>query len=660
MTGNAIASGIYPLGLTTVTQTAADGTNNLATCQSTVSVVDTTAPTLSCPADVVLECNADGQRLAVDTGHATATDLCTSATVTDPAISAWAVGTNPATHSAVDEAGNTITCTNLVTVRDTTAPTAVCPADVVAECNALGQAIGVSAGVTTATDVCSTPTVTDPALASYPLGATTVNHVVVDAAGNDASCSNTVTVRDTTSPTVSCPADQTIECNAPDGATGVDVADAASTDVCSNPTVTNDKAATGSYAFGATTVTQIATDGTGNLSSCASTVTVVDTTDPALACPADLTVECNAQGGANGIAAGVATATDVCGGATVTSDAPAGGNYLLGETLTNHTAVDTHGNDTTCTSKVTVVDTTGPTVSCPADVTVECNAQGGATGVDAGHATATDVCSAVTVTDPAVGTYALGANPASHTVIDTYGNQTTCNNVVRVVDTTAPVFDAGSLTARTVTGTCGAAPVSFVLPTATDGCQAVTVTCSPVPGNSVGVNTSTCTATDGSGNQTTATVTVKVLAPYRTAISSLADDNVADDPATDADVSNLFKSGTNLPHYVKVYNCAGADVTGTAHLRLTVRLTVTRRTSGVGAAGDVAIVPELAGNPDAGNVMAYSSGYFRYSLATNTSDYPVGTVNNATYFNTLVVATENANPGVWVGREDARLETNTK
>ena len=235
VTGNAIASGIYPLGLTTVTQTAADGTNNRATCQSTVNVVDTTAPTLSCPADVVLECNADGQRLAVDTGHATATDLCTSATVTDPAISAWAVGTNPATHSAVDEAGNTITCTNLVTVRDTTAPTAVCPADVVAECNALGQATGVSAGVTTATDVCSTPTVTDPALASYPLGATTVNHVVVDAAGNDASCSNTVTVRDTTSPTVSCPADQTIECNAPDGATGVDVADAASTTCAATP-----------------------------------------------------------------------------------------------------------------------------------------------------------------------------------------------------------------------------------------------------------------------------------------------------------------------------------------------------------------------------------------------------------------------------------------
>ncbi len=133
---------------------------------------------------------------------------------------------------------------------------------------------------------------------------------------------------------------------------------------------------------------------------------------------------------------------------------------------------------------------------------------------------------------------------------------------------------------------------------------------------------------------------------------------------TSASTTASRQSTGTLPHNVKVYACDGTEVTTTVGMRMTLRLTPTRHAGvGVGAAGDVAIVPEDNGYGDAGGVMVLTAGQFgqfKYSLLTNTTDYPQGTINNATYFTSLVTATMNTAPGVWVGREDVRLETNTK
>ncbi|HVV81431.1 MAG TPA: HYR domain-containing protein [Kofleriaceae bacterium] len=641
-------------GTAHVTWTATDVAGNHSQTSANLSVVDTTAPSVTCPAPLTVECTDPMTNVLLSPS---ATDACFGALAPNGPTSAnYAIGTTPVTFTSTDSCNNTASCTTSVTVKDTTAPDITCPQNQTIECNADHSATGVVVANASATDRCGAATVTSDKIASgtYALGATTVTQTATDGQANAAACHSTVNVVDTTPPALACPADVTVECNAPGGATDVDAGHAAATEVCTGATVTDPPV--GTYALGVNHATHTAVDGAGNASSCSNLVTVRDTTNPTISCPANQTIECNAPGGATDVNVADATSTDACGVPAVSSDKAANGTYALGTTKVTQVSADGAGNTATCDSSVEVVDTTAPTLTCPANLTVECNAPGGATGVDAGHASATDVCSAVTITDAPIGTYALGANAASHSAVDAYGNTTSCSNVVTVVDTKGPVFDAASLATRTVTGSCAADPVSFPLPTATDGCQAATVTCAPLPGNSVGTNTVTCTATDASGNKTTANLTVNVLAPYRVAITSLADDNVADDPATDADVSNLFKTGTNLPHYVRVYNCSGADVTGTAHLRLTLRMTVTLR-SGVGAAGDVSIVPESSTTPDAGDVMAYNSGYFKYTLATNLNDYPSGTVNNSTYFNTLMVATENSSPGVWVGREDARLES---
>ena len=130
--------------------------------------------------------------------------------------------------------------------------------------------------------------------------------------------------------------------------------------------------------------------------------------------------------------------------------------------------------------------------------------------------------------------------------------------------------------------------------------------------------------------------------------SSTADNTKHDAPATAADVTNVFKTPGTLPHTVKVFACDGTEVTTTVGMGMTLRLTPTRH-AGVAGAGDVAIVPEENGYGDAGGVMVLTPGaygQFNYSLLTNATDYPRGTVNNAMYFTSLVMATMNAAPGV--------------
>src|SRR5437667_8348829 len=61
------------------TWTATDACGNRASCVQTITVRDTTPPTITCPSNVVLECPAN--TAPNYTGVATAQDTCSSVTV---------------------------------------------------------------------------------------------------------------------------------------------------------------------------------------------------------------------------------------------------------------------------------------------------------------------------------------------------------------------------------------------------------------------------------------------------------------------------------------------------------------------------------------------------------------------------------------------------
>ena len=112
--------------------------------------------------------------------------------------------------NGADECSNFFSEDELVSVSDETAPGISCPAPATVECSAPGgtprtdpQLVPFFAGVS-ATDNCdASPDITDDGPPFFPLGATPVTFTATDASSNSASCGSSVTVVDTTPPTIS-------------------------------------------------------------------------------------------------------------------------------------------------------------------------------------------------------------------------------------------------------------------------------------------------------------------------------------------------------------------------------------------------------------------------------------------------------------------------
>ena len=176
------------------------------------------------------------------------------------------------------------------------------------------------------------------------------------------------------------------------------------------------------FELGTTTVTCTATDEAGNTASESFTVTVVDTTAPALTLPADMTIEAAGPDGA--AATFTATATDLVDGDVAVICTPASGStFSLGTTTVNCTATDEAGNTASGSFTVTVVDTTAPVLTLPADMTIEAAGPDGATATFT--ATATDLVDgdvAVICTPASGSTFALGTTTVNCTATDAAGN----------------------------------------------------------------------------------------------------------------------------------------------------------------------------------------------------------------------------------------------
>lgn len=194
------SSGFRALGTSTLAYRASDPSGNQATCSTSVTVQDTTAPLLVCPPPAVAQCTGD-QQAVVDPGVATTLDGCTTATANAPGAASYPLGTTPVAYTAVDEAGNQAQCSTSVAVIDTIPPSLTCPAPIVAECTGPTGA-AVTPAQATAADGCSPTSVTGPVAAVYPLGTTPVSYTASDSSGNQAVCASSIQVVDTHAPTV--------------------------------------------------------------------------------------------------------------------------------------------------------------------------------------------------------------------------------------------------------------------------------------------------------------------------------------------------------------------------------------------------------------------------------------------------------------------------
>ncbi|TWT84610.1 Bifunctional hemolysin/adenylate cyclase precursor [Planctomycetes bacterium CA13] len=289
---DATADGNVSVGVAAGVTSDQAGNSNLA-ATPVVVVVDTTPPNPTAPTNRIVEGNAVGGTSDTDAAiqsflvGASATDnIDASVTITHDAPAFFPVGDTLVTFTAVDDAGNSATATATVTVIDTTTPTITAPADITVEGDTTGgaakanAAIAVFLAAATGSDIVDDSlTITDDAPAVLPVGDTLVTFTTVDDAGNSATATATVTVIDTTRPTITAPADITVEANVVGGAEATQAAvhafltSAVSTDnVDDAPVITHDGPAV--FPPGETTVTFTATDDAGNITSDTATVTV--------------------------------------------------------------------------------------------------------------------------------------------------------------------------------------------------------------------------------------------------------------------------------------------------------------------------------------------------------------------------------------------------
>src|SRR5574341_1360734 len=282
------------------TWTATDSCGNYASCDQNITVQDTTKPVVTCPSDKVFDCTLG------DAGKATATDNCGSVSVSssDQIINSRCPLAIKRTWTATDTCGNSASCVQNILVQDTTKPVVTCPSDKVFDCT-LGDA-----GKATATDNCGAIkeiVYSDNIVSARCPVIIERTWTATDTCDNSSSCVQKITIKDTTPPVITCPADLVFECDAVG-----DFGKATATDNCGEGAIKSltyaDEVIPGRCPEEKTIVrTWTATDTCDNSSSCKQTIKIQDTTAPVITCPADLVFECSAIGDF-----GVATAVDNC------------------------------------------------------------------------------------------------------------------------------------------------------------------------------------------------------------------------------------------------------------------------------------------------------------------------------------------------------------
>jgi hypothetical protein len=211
-------------GSVAVTLTVTDEVGNSTTCDFNVTVLDNTAPTVSCkPATVYLDANGEAS-IDVDDVLDTADDNCSvvsyelSQTDFDCGDLSCDGSSVTVTLTVADASGNEASCDAVVTVLDDIAPEAVCKPFLEVQLDEYGQASIVAADLDGgSTDNCTIVSMSasqteftcddilfntfgdEPMYSSFPVTLT-----VADECGNESECDVDVIVRDDIAPTIAC------------------------------------------------------------------------------------------------------------------------------------------------------------------------------------------------------------------------------------------------------------------------------------------------------------------------------------------------------------------------------------------------------------------------------------------------------------------------
>ncbi len=354
----------------------------------------------------------------------------------------------------------------------------------------------------------------------------------------------------------------------------------------------DDVSGLGSHSVGAqNTVLITATDANGNISTCTASVTVEDNI-AAEAIAQNVTVQLDASGNGSTTAAAVDNgSSDACGIASLALSQTAFDCSNVGANNVVLTVTDVNGNESTANALVTVEDNVAPEVSAQ-NVTVQLDASGNgsttAEDVDNGSSDACGIAS-LALSQTAFDCSNVGANNVVLTVTDVNGNESTANAVVTVEDNVAPVASAQNVTVQLDASGNGSTTAAAVDNGSSDACGIASLALSQTAFDcsNVGANNVVLTVTDVNGNESTANALVTV------------EDNVAPEASAQNVTVQLDASGNGSTTAAAVDN-GSSDACGIASLALSQ---TAFDCSNVGANNVVLTVTDVNGNESTANAV---------------------------------------------------------
>ena len=427
-------------------------------------------------------------------------------------------------------------------------------------------------------------------------GSTTTYHVRgTGGCVSGGSCSSiTVNVADNTNPTIACPANISVSNDAGLCSAVVNYTAPVGVDNCSGATTakTAGLGSGGNFTVGVTTETYVVTDGAGNTAQCSFTVTVNDTENPTIACPANISVNNDA-----GICGAVVTYTaplgaDNCPGATTaqTAGLGSGSTFPVGTTTETYMVTDAAGNTAQCSFTVTVSDNENPTIACPANISVNNDAGLCSAVVNYTAPVGVDNCPGTTTAQTtglgSGSTFPVGTTTETYMVTDAAGNTAQCSFTVTVSDNENPTIACpANISVNNDAGLCSAV-VNYTVPVGVDNCPGATTALTAGIGNGgtfpVGTTTETYLVTDAAGNTAQCSFTVTVSDNENPTIACPANISVNND-------AGLCSAVVSYSVPVGVDNCSGSTTALTTGLG-------DGGTFPVGTTTETYVVTDLAGN----------------------------------------------------------------
>jgi hypothetical protein len=499
-------SGTFEIGITTVNCSVTDFSGLTASDSFTITVSDTTAPALTLP--VIAPASATTAAGRIVNYTATALDIVDGATAVScsPASGfTFPIATTTVTCNTVDTRGNASSGTFDVTIFNN-APTFTAPASIsLPATKPQGRDVTFTATGSDTEDGTLTADCQAQSGNTFPIGTTNISCTVTDIAGATASGSFSITITNA-APTILDLPNVVREATSSTGAsydftsTGDDAEDGSLTPVCN--------ASSGNFPIGVTEVSCTVTDVAGYTASDSFTVTVEDTTAPALTLPVIAPASASGPGGR--IVTYTATALDIVDGATAVTCSPASGfEFPIATTTVTCNTADSRGNPSSGTFDVTITNN-APTFAAPASISLTATKPQGrdvtftATGSDLEDGTLTADCQA-----QSGNTFPIGTTNISCTVTDVAGATASGSFSITITNTAPTILDLPNVVLE-ATGSGGAAyDFTSTGDDAEDGDLAPV--CNASSGTfPIGTTNVSCTVTDVAGYTATDSFTVKV------------------------------------------------------------------------------------------------------------------------------------------------------